>query len=97
MIPTQDLLSRIRWDEDFGRARFEIAYYDRVEKKVIPRAGAAVAARARHILPGCNRHGRYGAQRSAASSARRVARRRTNMGAQAAATANRQNQVQAIG
>jgi uncharacterized protein (UPF0248 family) len=35
MIPIQDLLSRIRWDEDFGRARFEIAYYDRVEKSVI--------------------------------------------------------------
>ena len=35
MIPIQDLLSRIRWDEEFGRARFEIAYYDRVQKKLI--------------------------------------------------------------
>ncbi|HEX8011089.1 MAG TPA: DUF504 domain-containing protein [Casimicrobiaceae bacterium] len=35
MIPIQALLSRIRWDEAFGQARFEIDYYDRVEKKLV--------------------------------------------------------------
>jgi uncharacterized protein (UPF0248 family) len=30
VIPIQDLLHRIRWDPAFGRARFEIAYVDRV-------------------------------------------------------------------
>jgi len=35
MIPIQDLLNRVRWDEVFGQARFDIAYYDRVQKKVI--------------------------------------------------------------
>ncbi|HSN21804.1 MAG TPA: DUF504 domain-containing protein [Usitatibacter sp.] len=29
MIPIHQLLSRIRWDPDFGRGRFEIAYVDR--------------------------------------------------------------------
>ena len=29
MIPIQALLSRIRWDADFGAATFEIGYYDR--------------------------------------------------------------------
>ncbi|HYC38236.1 MAG TPA: DUF504 domain-containing protein [Usitatibacter sp.] len=29
MTPLRDLLARIRWDPDFGRARFEIAYLDR--------------------------------------------------------------------
>jgi uncharacterized protein (UPF0248 family) len=35
MIPIQDLLSRICWDDEFGHARFEIAYYDRVQTKLI--------------------------------------------------------------
>jgi uncharacterized protein (UPF0248 family) len=30
MIPIHELLSRIRWDAEFGRARFEIGYYDRL-------------------------------------------------------------------
>ncbi len=29
MVPIHELLSRIRWDTDFGRGRFEIGYYDR--------------------------------------------------------------------
>ncbi|BBA37155.1 putative uncharacterized protein [Methylocaldum marinum] len=35
MLPIQDLLNRIRWDEDFGRAAFSIGYYDRVEKTIV--------------------------------------------------------------
>jgi len=30
MIPIHELLSRIRWDPEFGRGRFEIGYYDRI-------------------------------------------------------------------
>jgi uncharacterized protein (UPF0248 family) len=30
MQPIQDLLHRIRWDSEFGRGRFEIAYLDKV-------------------------------------------------------------------
>ncbi len=29
MIPIQELLNRIRWDEAFGQGRFEIGYHDR--------------------------------------------------------------------
>jgi uncharacterized protein (UPF0248 family) len=35
VIPIQELLSRIRWDEAYGRAEFVIGYYDRLEDKVI--------------------------------------------------------------
>jgi uncharacterized protein (UPF0248 family) len=35
MMPIQELLSRIRWDPAFGRARFEIAYYDRVDRTLV--------------------------------------------------------------
>lgn len=35
MIPIQNLLSRIRWDREFGKSSFEIGYLDHVEKKVI--------------------------------------------------------------
>lgn len=35
MRPIQDLLDRIRWDEDFGRAEFAIGYYDRIEKTIV--------------------------------------------------------------
>jgi uncharacterized protein (UPF0248 family) len=35
MKPIQDILNRIRWDPDFGNARFEIGYYDRLEDRVI--------------------------------------------------------------
>ena len=29
MIPIHELLNRIRWDSDFGKAEFTISYYDR--------------------------------------------------------------------
>ena len=35
MIPIHELLNRIRWDEEFGRAEFVIGYYDRVENRRI--------------------------------------------------------------
>jgi uncharacterized protein (UPF0248 family) len=34
MIPIHELLSRIRWDKEFGQGRFEIGYFDRFEKAV---------------------------------------------------------------
>ena len=35
MQPVQDLLNRIRWDEVFATAVFEIGYYDRIEDQII--------------------------------------------------------------
>lgn len=35
MIPIHKLLSRIRWDKDFGKGSFEIGYYDRLEDKIL--------------------------------------------------------------
>jgi len=35
MIPIHELLARIRWDSEFGRARFEIAYFDRRKKALV--------------------------------------------------------------
>lgn len=35
MIPIQELLSRIRWDESFGAADFVIGYYDRVCDEIL--------------------------------------------------------------
>jgi uncharacterized protein (UPF0248 family) len=35
MIPIQDLLSRIRWDPEFGQAQFVVGYYDRVEDRLV--------------------------------------------------------------
>jgi uncharacterized protein (UPF0248 family) len=35
MMPIQDLLNRIRWDEAFGRGKFEIGYYDRVADRIV--------------------------------------------------------------
>lgn len=35
MIPIQDLLRRIQWDPGFGRAEFEIGYYDRVAGGIV--------------------------------------------------------------
>lgn len=34
MIPIQDLLHRIRWDADFGRGEFILAYHERIERKL---------------------------------------------------------------
>ncbi len=42
MQPVQDLLSRIRWDEVFAAADFEIGYYDRIVKKIIQVSYAAL-------------------------------------------------------
>jgi uncharacterized protein (UPF0248 family) len=35
MIPIRELLARIRWDPEFGRARFEIAYVDHKRKALV--------------------------------------------------------------
>ncbi len=35
MIPIPELLSRIRWDKEYGNADFIIGYYDRVEDRII--------------------------------------------------------------
>lgn len=35
MIPIHELLSRIRWDENYARSRFVIGYWDRIEHKVL--------------------------------------------------------------
>lgn len=35
MIPIHQLLNRIRWDRDFGRAVFEIGYYDRIDDRIV--------------------------------------------------------------
>ncbi len=35
MQPIQDLVNRIRWDPEFARGHFELAYYDRVENTLV--------------------------------------------------------------
>ena len=35
MQPIHELLSRIRWDREFGLSSFEIGYFDRVENTII--------------------------------------------------------------
>ena len=35
MIPIHHLLSRIRWDPDFGRGEFVLGYYDRILEEVV--------------------------------------------------------------
>ena len=35
VIPIRKLLARIRWDPEFGRGRFEIAYWDRKRKALV--------------------------------------------------------------
>lgn len=35
MTPIHELLSRIRWDPEFGRGEFVIGYYDRIADSVI--------------------------------------------------------------
>ena len=35
MTPLHELLSRIRWDADFGAAQFELGYYDRVADRIV--------------------------------------------------------------
>ena len=35
MLPIHKLLSRIRWDRDFGSGSFVLGYYDRVENRIV--------------------------------------------------------------
>lgn len=35
MIPIQQLLHRIRWDAEFGRAEFVIGYFDRIRHGIV--------------------------------------------------------------
>ncbi len=35
MIPTQDLLNRIRWDPEFAHGDFQLGYYDRAEDRIL--------------------------------------------------------------
>lgn len=35
MTPIHELVARIRWDPEFGRGRFELAYLDRVDKHLV--------------------------------------------------------------
>lgn len=35
MEPIQNLLNRIRWDPEFGFARFVIGYYDRAARSIV--------------------------------------------------------------
>ncbi|MCL7419855.1 MAG: DUF504 domain-containing protein [Methylobacter sp.] len=42
MMPIQDLLNRIRWDEEFGRAQFQIGYYDRIAHALVLKALADI-------------------------------------------------------
>lgn len=35
MTPLHELLSRVRWDADFGAAQFELGYYDRVADRIV--------------------------------------------------------------
>jgi len=47
MIPIHELLSRIRWDKQFGAAAFRLGFYDRVEAKLL-----YVSLDAAHFEPG---------------------------------------------
>ena len=35
MLPIQDLLNRIRWDEEFAKADFVVGYYDRQKRAIV--------------------------------------------------------------
>ncbi len=35
MKPLREILSKIRWDEEFGKGRFEIGYDDHLEKRIV--------------------------------------------------------------
>ncbi|NMG73403.1 DUF504 domain-containing protein [Aromatoleum diolicum] len=35
MTPLHELLSRIRWDAEFGAAHFVLGYYDRVARRIV--------------------------------------------------------------
>jgi uncharacterized protein (UPF0248 family) len=42
MMPIRELLNRIRWDDEFGRAEFRIGYYDRIEHGLVLRPLAEI-------------------------------------------------------
>lgn len=42
MKTIRTLLDRIRWDQEYGRGRFAIGYYDRLEERIIVVPFAAV-------------------------------------------------------
>jgi uncharacterized protein (UPF0248 family) len=46
MQPIHELLSRIRWDADFAKGRFEIGYYDRITRRVqvVPLSSISLSA-----------------------------------------------------
>lgn len=46
MQPLVQLLHRIRWDAEFGKGEFALAYYDRVlrEETIVPLASVALDA-----------------------------------------------------
>jgi len=35
VVPIEELLDRIRWDQEFGKGDFEIGYEDHIEEKII--------------------------------------------------------------
>ncbi len=35
MKPLREILSKIRWDKEFGKGRFEIGYDDHLEKRIV--------------------------------------------------------------
>jgi uncharacterized protein (UPF0248 family) len=35
MVPLHELLSRIRWDPEFGRGEFRLGYWDRVLRRIV--------------------------------------------------------------
>lgn len=35
MIPIHELFNRIRWDAEFGSAKFSVGYYDRVMQGIV--------------------------------------------------------------
>ena len=43
MQPVQDLLNRIRWDQVYADADFEIGYYDRIKDRIIQVPFAALS------------------------------------------------------
>jgi uncharacterized protein (UPF0248 family) len=46
MIPIRELLARIRWDPEFGAARFDIAYFDRRARRLVRLPLERIAMRA---------------------------------------------------
>jgi uncharacterized protein (UPF0248 family) len=52
MQPLHQLLSRIRWDRRYGEGRFEIGFYDRLERRIvrIPLGSIQFPRGARHVF-----------------------------------------------